>query len=190
MVVVARACQGGFAVRARLIAMLVAGLCGRVICIAVVLASTVRRPRERVGVILMASVTAAATVVLLALGRCMQLIGPTDRVRLGRRVFQVCETLHPVREGAATTIAVYQSALVSPVDAFEDGSAQHTMCPGRGFCRGHIGLVENLKNWNSWGPEVRNVQVDGEKAIEKRLLEGPGRSAAPDEIRTAKDARE
>ena len=38
--------------------------------------------------------------------------------------------------------------------------------------------------------DVRNVQVDGKKAIEKRLLEGPGRSAAPNQIRTAKDAQE
>lgn len=52
---------------------------------------------------------AAATAVLLALGSCMKLVGPSDSVRFGRGILKVCESLHPAGEGATAAIAVYHS---------------------------------------------------------------------------------
>lgn len=52
---------------------------------------------------------AAATVALLvALGGCMEFVGPTDRVRLRGGILEVREPFHPAGERATTAIAVYQ----------------------------------------------------------------------------------
>lgn len=91
---------------ARLVPVLLNRLRGRVIRIAIIFSQPVRCPREWVGVVLAASLaTVAATVALFTLRCCVQLVGPSDRVRFGR-AFQVRKTLHPAREGATTPIAV------------------------------------------------------------------------------------
>lgn len=84
-------------------------LFGRVIWITVVFPYAFCRTRKRIRVVLATTVAAAAaTVVLLvALGGCMEFVGPTDRVRFGGGILQVREPFHPAGKRATTAIAVY-----------------------------------------------------------------------------------
>lgn len=85
-------------------------LFGRVIWITFVFPYTVCRTRKRIWVVLATTMAAAAATValLVALGGCMEFVGPTDRVRLRGGILEVREPFHPAGERATTAIAVYQ----------------------------------------------------------------------------------
>ena len=84
LVFVARTCQGGFTLRTRPMAVILARLFRRIIRITIVFTCTVRRARKWVGVVFATTMAAATTAALLALGGCMKLVGPSDGVRFGR----------------------------------------------------------------------------------------------------------
>ena len=84
LVFVARTCQGGFTLRTRPMAVILARLFRRIIRITIVFTWTVRRARKWVGVVFATTMAAATTAALLALGGCMKLVGPSDGVRFGR----------------------------------------------------------------------------------------------------------